>query len=115
MCLTAASSLVGFFPLVIASGAGSASRWSLGTALFGGLLVATILSLLVVPVLYIVIKGLAEQFLDSGSRPKPPSEPPPSESSPSEQSRSESSTVLEEPALSSSSHFSGEVESPASE
>lgn len=113
--MTAASSLVGFFPLVIASGAGSASRWSLGTALFGGLLVATILSLLVVPVLYIVIKGLAEQFLDSGSRPKPPSEPPPSESSPSEQSRSEPSTVLEEPALSSSSHFSGEVESPASE
>jgi HAE1 family hydrophobic/amphiphilic exporter-1 len=74
--MTAASSLVGFFPLVVASGAGSASRWSLGTALFGGLLVSTILSLLVVPVLYILIKGLAEQFLNPGSRPTPPSEPP---------------------------------------
>jgi HAE1 family hydrophobic/amphiphilic exporter-1 len=70
--MTAASSLVGFFPLVIASGAGSASRWSLGTALFGGLLVATILSLLVVPVLYIVVKGLADRFLDTNAHPKPP-------------------------------------------
>ncbi|WP_216595693.1 efflux RND transporter permease subunit [Myxosarcina sp. GI1] len=42
--MTAVSSLVGFFPLVIASGAGSASRRSIGTALVGGLLVSTILS-----------------------------------------------------------------------
>ncbi|MGV0105267.1 Transporter, hydrophobe/amphiphile efflux-1 (HAE1) family [Nostoc sp. DSM 114160] len=48
--MTSSASLLGFFPLVIATGAGSASRWSLGTALFGGLLVATILSLLIVPV-----------------------------------------------------------------
>jgi HAE1 family hydrophobic/amphiphilic exporter-1 len=75
--MTAASSLVGFFPLVIATGAGSASRWSLGTALFGGLLVSTILSLLVVPVLYIVIKGLADRFLDSDPHPKLPSSPAP--------------------------------------
>jgi len=61
--MTAISSLVGFFPLVIATGAGSASRWSLGTAVFGGLLVATFLSLLVVPVLYIVIKNLEATFL----------------------------------------------------
>jgi HAE1 family hydrophobic/amphiphilic exporter-1 len=69
--MTAISSLVGFFPLVIATGAGSASRWSIGTALFGGLLVATVLSLLIVPVLYVVIKSLESRFLDS----KPP-EPP---------------------------------------
>ncbi|BDI15208.1 multidrug efflux RND transporter permease subunit [Nostoc cf. commune SO-36] len=37
--MTSSASLLGFFPLVIATGAGSASRWSLGTALFGGLLV----------------------------------------------------------------------------
>ncbi|WP_315862115.1 efflux RND transporter permease subunit [Halothece sp. PCC 7418] len=63
--MTAISSLVGFFPLVIATGAGSASRWSIGTALFGGLLVATVLSLLIVPVLYVVIKSLESHFLDS--------------------------------------------------
>jgi hydrophobic/amphiphilic exporter-1 (mainly G- bacteria), HAE1 family len=77
--MTAASSLVGFFPLVVASGAGAAARWSLGTALFGGLLVATILSLLVVPVLYILIKGLAEQFLGGG---KPPASPQPESAAP---------------------------------
>ena len=70
--MTAVSSLVGFFPLVIATGAGSASRWAIGTALFGGLLVSTVLSFLVVPVLYVVIKSLESRFLNS----KPPSEPP---------------------------------------
>jgi hydrophobic/amphiphilic exporter-1 (mainly G- bacteria), HAE1 family len=74
--MTAASSLVGFFPLVVATGAGSAARWSLGTALFGGLLVATLLSLLLVPVLYILIKGLAEQFLGKTDRPIPPTAAP---------------------------------------
>ena len=71
--MTAISSLMGFFPLVIATGAGSASRWSVGTTVFGGLLVATALSFLIVPVLYIVIKSLAESLLN----PKPPQSPPP--------------------------------------
>jgi len=74
--MTAISSLVGFFPLVIATGAGSASRWSIGTALFGGLLVATVLSLLIVPVLYVIIKSLESRFLDSN-----PPEPPPANGS----------------------------------
>ncbi|TVQ07561.1 MAG: efflux RND transporter permease subunit [Leptolyngbya sp. DLM2.Bin27] len=64
--MTAISSLVGFFPLLIATGAGSASRWSVGYTVFGGLLVATVLSLLVVPVLYVVLKGLAERLLPGG-------------------------------------------------
>ncbi|MBE9098154.1 efflux RND transporter permease subunit [Vacuolonema iberomarrocanum] len=55
--MTAISGLVGFFPLAIASGAGAASRQSLGTALFGGYLVATFLSLFIVPIIYIMIKG----------------------------------------------------------
>ncbi len=70
--MTAISSLVGFFPLVIATGAGAASRWAIGTALFGGLLVATVLSFLIVPVLYVVIKSLEAQFL--GPK-KPPLDP----------------------------------------
>ncbi len=55
--MTAISTLSSIFPLVIASGAGAGSRQSLGTAVFGGMLVATFLSLFVVPILYIVIKG----------------------------------------------------------
>jgi HAE1 family hydrophobic/amphiphilic exporter-1 len=70
--MTAISSLVGFFPLVVAQGAGSASRWSLGTSVFGGMLVATVLSLFLVPVLYIVIKQLEDRFLQANDPPSPP-------------------------------------------
>ncbi len=68
--MTAISSLVGFYPLVVATGAGASSRWSLGTAVFGGLLFATVLSLFLVPSLYIVIKSLESFFTkdkDSGN------------------------------------------------
>jgi HAE1 family hydrophobic/amphiphilic exporter-1 len=68
--MTAISSLVGFFPLVIASGAGSASRWSVGTTVFGGLFVATVLSFLIVPVLYVVIKSLEAYLFPSQTEPK---------------------------------------------
>ena len=60
--MTAISSLCGFWPLVVASGAGASSRWSLGTAVFSGLLFATILSLFLVPSLYIIIKSLESVF-----------------------------------------------------
>lgn len=66
--MTAISSLVGFYPLVVATGAGASSRWSLGTAVFGGMLFATVLSLFLVPTLYITIKGLESYFQkDQGS------------------------------------------------
>ena len=61
--MTAISTLVGFMPLLIASGAGAVSRWSIGTAVFGGMLVATVLSLIFVPILYIVIKNFEQSFL----------------------------------------------------
>ncbi len=60
--MTAISSLVGFYPLVVATGAGASSRWSLGTTVFGGMLFATALTLFLVPSLYIVIKGLESLF-----------------------------------------------------
>jgi HAE1 family hydrophobic/amphiphilic exporter-1 len=74
--MTAVSSLVGFFPLVIASGAGAASQISIGTTLFGGLLISTVLSFLFVPVLFVVIKSMEAQLL--GGK-KPPSVPPANE------------------------------------
>lgn len=61
--MTASSGLVGYIPLMVAAGAGAISRWSIGTVSFGGYLVATVLSLGVAPVLYIVIKGLEREFL----------------------------------------------------
>ncbi len=68
--MTAISTLSSIFPLVIATGAGAGSRQSLGTAVFGGMFVATFLSLFVVPILYIVVKSLSEQFLGT-EVPKP--------------------------------------------
>ena len=59
--MTAISSLFGFIPLVFASGAGARSQTSLGAVVFGGLLIATVLSLFVVPVFYVVMKTLLGQ------------------------------------------------------
>ncbi|HIK03271.1 MAG TPA: efflux RND transporter permease subunit [Trichormus sp. M33_DOE_039] len=67
--MTALSTLLGIFPLLIAVGAGAASRQSLGTAVFGGMLVATFLSLFVVPILYIVISKMRDRIKP---RRKPP-------------------------------------------
>jgi len=64
--MTALAALAGFFPLVIASGAGALSQQSLGAVIFGGLLVATALSLFVVPAIYVLMKNLeAAWFPDS--------------------------------------------------
>ena len=68
--MTAVSTLLGIFPLMIATGAGAPSRQSLGNAVFGGMFVATFLSLFVVPVLYIIIVSLRENL-------KPPHQKPP--------------------------------------
>lgn len=56
--MTASAALSGFFPLVIASGAGALSQRSVGSVIFGGLLVATVMSLFVVPAFYVFIKKL---------------------------------------------------------
>ena len=67
--MTALAGILGFYPLVVASGAGAMSRWALGTALLGGYAFSTILSLFLVPVLYVIIKTLEDRFLRPG-RPR---------------------------------------------
>ncbi len=56
--MTAFAFIFGVIPLMVASGAGAASRQSIGTTVFGGMLAATILSLGFVPVFYAVIEKL---------------------------------------------------------
>jgi HAE1 family hydrophobic/amphiphilic exporter-1 len=58
--MTAFAFILGVIPLMIASGAGAASRQSIGTTVFGGMLAATLLSLALVPVFYAVIERLRE-------------------------------------------------------
>ena len=62
--MTAFAFILGVVPLMFATGAGAASRQSIGTTVFGGMLVATMLTLALVPVFYAVI----EQMRESGSR-----------------------------------------------
>jgi HAE1 family hydrophobic/amphiphilic exporter-1 len=59
--MTAFTFILGVVPLVVASGAGSASRQALGTAVFGGMIAATLLLLLFVPVFYVVIQRASEK------------------------------------------------------
>ncbi len=58
--MTAFSFILGVVPLVVASGAGAMSRRAIGTTVFGGMLVGTVVSLLFVPVLYVVIQRVSE-------------------------------------------------------
>jgi HAE1 family hydrophobic/amphiphilic exporter-1 len=60
--MTALTFILGVAPLVIASGAGAASRQALGTAVFGGMLSATFLLVLFVPVFYVVIQRTSERL-----------------------------------------------------
>jgi HAE1 family hydrophobic/amphiphilic exporter-1 len=60
--MTAFSFILGVIPLLIATGAGAASRRALGTAVFGGMLMATVLGVFLIPWLYRVIQEAAERF-----------------------------------------------------
>ena len=52
--------------------AGAASRQSIGTTVFGGMLAATILSLLCVPVFYAVIEQLRDRRASKDAAPAAP-------------------------------------------
>ncbi len=60
--MTAFSFILGVIPLVVASGAGAASRVSLGMAVFGGMLVGVIGMVLLTPVYFLVIQKISEKF-----------------------------------------------------
>jgi len=59
--MTSFSFVLGTFPLVVAQGAGAASRQTLGTAVFGGMIAATFLTVIFVPVFYLVIQKISER------------------------------------------------------
>jgi len=60
--MTSLAFVLGVLPLVVARGAGAASRRALGTAVFGGMITSTFLALLFVPVFYVVTQGLSERW-----------------------------------------------------
>ncbi|GAN69774.1 efflux RND transporter permease subunit [Acetobacter orleanensis] len=76
--MTSIALVVGVFPLAIASGAGSASRIAIGTAVVGGMATATLLAVYFVPVFFVVVlrlfkvKRLSERQETPSSAPSAP-------------------------------------------
>ncbi|MDS9469500.1 multidrug efflux RND transporter permease subunit [Paracoccus sp. MBLB3053] len=60
--MTSIAFIAGVFPLVIASGAGAASRVSLGVAVFGGTLMSAVVGAVFVPVFFKLIQWLRERI-----------------------------------------------------
>jgi hydrophobic/amphiphilic exporter-1 (mainly G- bacteria), HAE1 family len=56
--MTSIAFILGVLPLVVAKGAGAAGRHSVGTTVFGGMIVSTALNLFVIPVLYVIVRTL---------------------------------------------------------
>src|SRR5579885_2854016 len=67
--MTAFAFIFGAVPLMVATGAGAASRQSIGTTVVGGMLAATLLSLGFVPIFYVVIERMREAVLARFGRP----------------------------------------------
>jgi HAE1 family hydrophobic/amphiphilic exporter-1 len=59
--MTSFAFILGVLPLVFATGAGAQSRHSVGTTVFGGMIVSTVLNLFFIPVLYVIVKSLTER------------------------------------------------------
>jgi HAE1 family hydrophobic/amphiphilic exporter-1 len=68
--MTSFAFIFGVLPLVFATGAGAASRQSLGTAVVGGMLTATILAVFFVPAFYVAIQSLIE-LRNGPPKPRP--------------------------------------------
>ena len=68
--VTSLAFILGVVPLVLSTGAGAASRHSIGTGVIGGMLAATLVATLFVPFFYVL--------LTKRSDPKPAEEPEPS-------------------------------------
>jgi HAE1 family hydrophobic/amphiphilic exporter-1 len=76
--MTSIAFLLGVVPLMLATGAGSAARNSLGTAIFGGMLVSTVVNLIFIPGLYVLVQKLRGGATRAGAEEKETPTPAPS-------------------------------------
>jgi len=60
--MTSVATIAGAMPIALGLGAGSASRRPLGYAIVGGMLFSTLLTLFLVPVVYVLLDGLQERL-----------------------------------------------------
>jgi hydrophobe/amphiphile efflux-1 (HAE1) family protein len=59
--MTSVAFILGLVPLIIATGAASASRRAVGTPVFGGMLAASLIGIFMIPMLYVVFQTLREK------------------------------------------------------
>src|SRR5581483_9346812 len=71
--MTAFAFILGVVPLLTASGAGAEARKVMGMAVFAGMLIATILGVLLIPMLFVAV----ERLLGGAKRPQPAAVHPP--------------------------------------
>ncbi len=67
--MTSMAFILGVVPLVFAGGAGAASRHSIGTGVFGGMLAATFLAILFIPLFFVLVRRASDRV--SGHPPEP--------------------------------------------
>src|SRR5213078_4239436 len=61
--MTSFAFILGVVPMVIAEGAGAEMRWSLGTAVFSGMLGVTLFGIFLTPVFFYVIESIGEMSM----------------------------------------------------
>lgn len=66
--MTSLTFIFGVIPLVMSTGAGAASRKSLGTGVLGGMIAATVLAIFFVPFFYITLEKFAKRFAKNPKR-----------------------------------------------
>ncbi len=66
--MTSLAFILGVLPLALSSGAGANSRHSIGTGVIGGMLFATFLGVLLIPVFYVIVRRLLGDKLDEPSK-----------------------------------------------
>jgi multidrug efflux pump len=66
--MTSMAFILGVFPLAISTGAGANSRHAIGTGVIGGMMFATFLGLLLIPVFYVTVRRALGDKLDEASR-----------------------------------------------
>ena len=70
--MTSLAFAMGMVPLVLASGAGAASRIAVGTGVLGGMIAATVLGIFLIPLLYLMVRRIGRKGEDGPRVPLPP-------------------------------------------
>ena len=66
--MTSIAFTLGVFPMVISTGAGAASRHSLGTGVVGGMIASTTIAIFFVPMFYYLLENLNEKYWKKGAK-----------------------------------------------